>query len=86
MVEVPDHLKTQDMCYEVVRIEPTLLGFVPDCFKTEEMWDEAVRKWPSSSFIPDYLRMQETPNETRRAIPDAFHWISERFATHTRDV
>ena len=37
LVEVPDHLNTQEMCNEVVRIEPTLLAFLPDCLKTKEM-------------------------------------------------
>ena len=37
LVEVPDHLNTQEMCKEVVRIEPIFLAFVADCFKTEEM-------------------------------------------------
>ena len=32
--EVPDHLKTQEMCIEVVEKYPWLLGYVPDRLKT----------------------------------------------------
>ena len=33
--EVPEHLKAQAMCEEVVCIEPRSLAFVPSHFKTE---------------------------------------------------
>ena len=40
--EIPDHVKTQEMCDEAVGIESYLLEIVPDRFKTEEMCNEAV--------------------------------------------
>ena len=72
------------MCNEAVRVEPTLLVFVPDRFKKQEVCNEAVRNWPWSLFLPDHLRTQETCNEVMHAIPKAFCWISERLKT--RDV
>ena len=43
IIEITDHLKTQEMCIEAVRIEPVSLVCVPDRFKTQEICDEAVR-------------------------------------------
>ena len=40
--EIPDHLKTQEMCDEAVCIESYPLEVVPDHFKTQEMCNEAV--------------------------------------------
>ena len=51
------------MCNEAIKIEPSLLVFVPDRFKTQEMHNEAVCNWPWPSFILDHLRTQETCNE-----------------------
>ena len=39
---VPGHVKTQEMCNEVVRTESCSLKFVPDHLKTQDMRDEAV--------------------------------------------
>ena len=35
--EIPDHLKTQEMCNEAVCMEPWSLKFVPDQYKAQEM-------------------------------------------------
>ena len=37
--DVPDHVKTQEMCNEVVSTYPWLLEHVPDYLKTEEVCD-----------------------------------------------
>ena len=50
--EISDHLKTQETCNEVMRIEPYSLAFVPDCFKTQEICDKAVE------IDPDNLKTQ----------------------------
>ena len=34
---IPDHLKTLEMCYKEVDIEPRFLALVPDRLKAEEM-------------------------------------------------
>ena len=40
--EIPEHLKTQEMCIEAVRIKPYSLAHVPAHFKTQETYDEVV--------------------------------------------
>ena len=40
--EVPNYLKTQEMCNLAVRIEPCSLACVPDHFKTQEICTETV--------------------------------------------
>ena len=58
--EIPDNLKTQEICNEAMRIEPYSLAFVPDCFKTEEMCDKAVEIDPFILwYVPDYLKTKE---------------------------
>ena len=41
-VYVPNHLKTQEMCIEEVRIEPFSLVYVPDHLKTQGMCIETI--------------------------------------------
>ena len=41
--EIPDHLKTQEMCIKALEAGLWLLGGVPDHFKRQEMSNEAVR-------------------------------------------
>ena len=43
---VPDHLKTQEMCYEAVDKDPWNLVYVPDWFKTQVMCNKTVGKDP----------------------------------------
>ena len=40
--EIPEHLKTQEMCDEAVGIEPRSLAFIPDHLKIQGMCNEAV--------------------------------------------
>ena len=57
--EIPDKLKTQEMCNEAMRIEPYSLAFLPDCFKTQEMCDKAIEIDPFILWhVPDNLKMQ----------------------------
>ena len=57
MQEIPDHLKTQEMCADAVHIKPYSLKFVPDCFKTQEVCDKAVEggymHWNTSRSVKD---------------------------------
>ena len=58
--EIPDNLKTQEMCNEAMRIEPYSLAFVSDYFKTQEMCDTAIEIDPFNLWhVPDNLRTQE---------------------------
>ena len=51
--EIPDRLKTTEMCNEAVRIEPSSLSFAPDHFKAEEICLGVV---PQKPYILGYAR------------------------------
>ena len=65
IIEISDHLKTQEICNEAMRIEPLSLTYVPDNFKTQEMCTEAVQIEPNVlACAPDDLfKTQEMCNE-----------------------
>ena len=74
--EIPDHLKTQKMCDEAVRIESYSLEVVPDRFKTEEMCNEAVRRGPSTLYyVPYHLKTQEMCGEAVRMDPRSLEFV-----------
>ena len=51
---------TQEMCNEVVHIEPQSLEFIPDHFKTQDMCSKAVEAAPYTLwYVPVHFRMQE---------------------------
>ena len=75
---VLDYLKTQEMCNKAVRIEPGLLGCIPEHFKTQEM---AVRNKPWLTLVCDQYITQEMCSEVVHTMPKAFRWIPERFKT-----
>ena len=67
IITIPDHLKTQEMCDETVRMEPRSLTYVPNRFKTEEMYSEAVRRETYTLWcVPDHLKRQEMCEEVMR--------------------
>ena len=57
IIEIPDHLKTQEMCIETVRMEPRSLACAPDCFKTQEICNETVSMYPYLlvGYVPDHF-------------------------------
>ena len=56
----PDHLRTQEMCSEIIPAMPDAFHRIPDHFKTQEMCIKAVRDYLFSlRFIPDYFITQE---------------------------
>ena len=57
---VPDYLKTQEMCEDVIHVRPEEFFLIPDCFKTQEMCERAVEDDPSSlQYFPDWFGTQE---------------------------
>ena len=57
---VPDHIKTQEICNEVVSTYPCLLEHVSDHLKTQEMcnkafWEDTI----SLQYIPDWFVTQQ---------------------------
>ena len=80
--EIPNDLKTQEMCDEVVHIEPRSLEFVLDRFKTQEMCIEAVRREPYTlDHLPDHFKMQKMCNEAMSNNPTVLFLISDHFKT-----
>ena len=81
-VAIPNHLKTQEMCNEAVRINSLLLAYVLDRFKTQEMCNDAAEKdLYMLRHVPDHFWPQEMLNEIMRTMPDAFYSISDHFKT-----
>ena len=71
--EIPEHLKTQEMCDEAVRIEPRSLAYVHDRLKTENICNEAVQKDTYTlDDVPDHLKIQKIRDEAMRENPAAF--------------
>ena len=82
IITIPDHLKTQEMCNEAVRIKPLSLVYVLDYLKTQEMCLEVVQNKPCMLlFVPNHLITQGMCNKIMRALPEAFHRIPDRFKT-----
>ena len=62
--EIPDHLKTQEMCDVAVGFEPRSLAQVPYFLKTQEMRNEAVGRDPYTlGNVSDHFMTQEMCNE-----------------------
>ena len=58
---VPDHIMTQELCYEAVHMGTRFLSL--NCFKTQEMWDEVVEVDPYSlQFVLDWFVSQQQIN------------------------
>ena len=58
--EIPNYLKTQEMCDETVRINPLLLAYVPDHLRTQEMCIEIMHTMPDAFHrIPDHFKTQK---------------------------
>ena len=71
--EIPEHLKTQEMCDEAVWIEQSSLAFVPDRLKREDMRNEAVgRDAYALEYVPINLITQKICNEAMRENSAAF--------------
>ena len=82
VLTIPEHLKTEKMCNEAVRINLLSLEYVPDHFKVQEMCNEVVRnKLCMLLLVPDHFWTQEMCNEIMRTMPGVFHRIHDHFKT-----
>ena len=80
--EIPDNLKTQEMCNEATRIEPYSLPFVPDCSKAQEMCDKAIQIDPFTlRHVPDNLKTQELCIRGVEAGPGLLEFVPDWFVT-----
>ena len=62
--EIPEHLKTSEMCNEAVAQFPYALEYVPDQLKTQEMCNEAMHENPTVLFlVPDHFKTEDMCNE-----------------------
>ena len=80
--EVPEHLKTQEMCNEVVAQSSYALRYVPDELKTQQMCNEAIRENPAVFFlVPEHLRTQEMWIKALEVDPWQLYYISDCYKT-----
>ena len=80
--EISDHLKTQEMCDEAVRIESYSLAFVPDCFKTQEICDKADEIDPFILWhVLDNLKMQKMCIRAVKAGLGLLEYVPDWFLT-----
>ena len=78
--DVPDHLKSSEMCIKVVEKVPNCFKYVPDHLKSLEMCIKAVEKNPCNlEDVPDHLKSSEMcikavekSSRCLRAVPDEF--------------
>ena len=49
--------KTQKMCNEAAKEEPSTLVYIPNCFKTQEMYNKVVPREPYTlEYVLDHLK------------------------------
>ena len=93
VIEIPDHLKTQEVCDEAVRIGPWSLRYVPDHLKTQEMCNEAIKLDPCTlACVLDQYKTQEMCNKVVRMdlwllnyVPDWFVKQQQKKLWHDDD-
>ena len=67
IIEISDHLKTQEICNEAMLIGPCSLAYVPNHLQTQEMCDAAVRKDTYTlRYVPDHFMTQEICDEAHK--------------------
>ena len=82
MIEVSDHIKSQELCNEAVEEDPDFLAYTPDRLKTQEMCNRAVPRKPYTlRFIPEHRKTQEMCNDIMRINPAVFYLILDHFKT-----
>ena len=75
---VPDHLKKQEMCNEVMRNNPAAFYRIPDRLKTEEIGKEAVRREPwALGFVSDNFKTQEMYDDVVRDDPYSLQFVPD---------
>ena len=76
---IPDHFKTQDMCYEAVEEDLSNLRYVSDHFKMQEMCVKTVCMEPLLlMYILDHLKTTGLCDKTVRDDPSPLQYILQR--------
>ena len=80
--EIPEHLKTEEMCNEAVAQFPYALYYVPDYLKTKEMCDDAVDNNPAVLFlVPDRFKTKGMCIEALEVDPWSLYDIPDNLKT-----
>ena len=77
---IPDHLKTQEMCNEVMRTMPDAFHLIPDHFKTQGMCIKAteVNLW-QLYHVPECFKTQELCNDAVKKKPSSLQYFPDWF-------
>ena len=80
--EIPDHLKTQQMCDEAFEEKPYSLKYVPDHLKTKEMCERAVEenRW-FLEFVPGKCKTQKMCKRAVEDDTDVLEFVPDHFKT-----
>ena len=83
IIVAPGHLKTQEMCNEIMSINPLSLVYAPDRFKTKEMCIKAIEVGPWELYIvPDHLKTQEMCDKAGKDDFLSLQYVPDWFVTH----
>ena len=84
--DVPDHLKTPEMCQKAVEEDLHCLEFVPDKFKTAEMCEKVVDIYPPALiYVPDALKTVEMCQRAIEDDSDALAYVPDWFIPSISD-
>ena len=79
---VPDALKTERICNEVVCREPWALKFVPENLQTQEMCKRVVEENPRLlKYVPDRFKTKEICDKTVSHDPSSLQYVPDYFVT-----
>ena len=80
--ETPEHLKTQEMCDEAVRIHPAAFFFIPDHIKTQSMCDGAACIEPYLlASVPNCFKAAKMCDKAVRKECFSLFFLSDWFVT-----
>ena len=80
--DVPDHLKTQEMCDDAVSKGPYNLKNVPGHLKTEKMCKKAVEDESETlEYVPNYFKTQKMCDKAMKDDPYSLQFVPDQFVT-----
>ena len=82
MKDVPDHLKTQEVCNKMVEGDPWLLGDSPDHLKARGMCEKVVEDEPGTlEYVPNHFNTQRICERAVENEPDTLKFVPDHFKT-----
>jgi len=80
--DLPEHLKTAEMCLEEVKRSSAMLEYVPEKFKTAEFYIEAVKEnGRVLEYMPEALKTAELCLAAVKLCGGSLEWVPENFKT-----